>query len=33
MKSSINTRNPDKFYLFHHDNMHDIEEEDALKKD
>lgn len=33
MKTNINTRNPNKFYLFHHDNEHDTEDCYALKKE
>jgi hypothetical protein len=33
MKSGSNTRNPNKFCLFHHDHEHDIEKCHALVKE
>ena len=32
MKSEVNTRNPNKFYFFHHDHEHDTKECHVLKK-
>lgn len=32
MKSEVNTRNPNKFYFFHHDHENDTKECHVLKK-